>query len=52
MWRSGGKKVSVIANRECPKFSRIVDELEYRLLDAVKWSDFAIIKNEDDELIA
>ena len=49
VWR---KRLSVVANRECPTIGRIVDELEYRLPEEVVRPDFAAIEDEDDRFIA
>ena len=49
IWR---KRLSVVANRECPTIGRVIDELEYRLPEEVERPDFAAIKDEDDKFIA
>ena len=49
VWR---KRLSVVANRECPTIGRMVDELGYRLPEAVVRPNFAAILDEDDRFIA
>ena len=46
------KRLSVVANRECPTIGRIVKELEYSLPEVVERADFAAIVDEDGRIIA
>ena len=49
VWR---KRLSVVANRECPTIGRILYELDYRLPKEISRPDFAAIENEDNRFIA
>ena len=46
------KRLSIVANRECPTIGRIIDELEYRLPEEVDKPDFSSFFDEDDKIIA